>query len=260
MAGAAADIDWEEMRRLLLSPFGRIDPRREDGIALVLAIAVMAFLSAATATALYMATSSRTTATGSSAQQNAYALAQAGLNDAVAVLNGQLDPNGVVRDSHTDPRFDTTLLSSKTLNYPALGGSVTYSGVLTTGTDGSGGQTYTWTITSKGTVNQQNTSTPVTRKLTQQDAVVGDPGSWSRFYQDDNDPSHCLTLDTTAWVTNIATRGCLLLQNGATISGKVKVDVGTTVRIMGPLTTGGPRSPTAATGWTNSSNALTNNS
>ena len=248
------------MRRLLLSPFGRLDPRREDGIALVLAIAVMAFLSAATATALYMATSSRTTATSSNAQQDAYALAQAGLNDALSVLNGQLDTNGAVRAGGKDPRTVTNLLSAQTVSYPALGGSVTYSGALATAPDGSGGTTYTWNITSTGSIKRQNTSTPITRTLTQKAAVVGDPGSWSRFYQDDTSPNECLTLDTTAWVTNIASKGCLVLKNGATISGNVKVDVGTTVNIWGPLTTGGPRSPTAAAGWTNSSNALTNNS
>ena len=146
----------------------------------------------------------------------------------------------------------TNLLPQQTVSYPALGGSVKYSGTLVTGPDGSGGTTYTWNLTSTGSVNQQNSTTPITRTLTQKAAIVGDPGSWSRFYQDDADPNECLTLDTTAWVTNIATKGCLVLENGATISGNVKVDVGTTVNIWGPLTTSGvegrrPRPPAGRT-------------
>ena len=160
-----------------------MDPRREDGIALVLALAVLAFLSATTATALYVVTSSHSTANDSSAKQNAYALAQAGLNDSLAVLTGQLNADGSVRTGADNPATDQSLLTSRTVSYPSLGGTVTYSGTLNT-------STYVWTITSTGTVSQQDTSTPVTRTLTQQDTVSGidqgaSGGSWSRFYQDD---------------------------------------------------------------------------
>src|SRR5579862_7043175 len=83
----------------------RLNPRSEDGIALVLALAIMVFASATTATAIYVTTSSQTTSNSSTAQQNAYALAQAGLNDALATLNGQLDPtDGSIVTGGTDPR------------------------------------------------------------------------------------------------------------------------------------------------------------
>ena len=237
----------------------RQDMVREDGIALVLAIAVLAFLSAATATAIYMTTASHSTANNSSASQNAYALARAGLDDALGVLTGQIDTDGSIRDGATSP-IDPSLLSTpRSVSYASLGGTVTYSGSLNT-------TSYVWTITSTGSVKQQDTSTPVTRTLTQMATVVGlnqgaNGGSWSRFYQDDADPNDCLTLDATSWVTNIGTRGCLVLQNGATITGStVNVDVGTTVTINGVATNTGTKSPASATGWTSSSNVYSNNS
>jgi len=242
---------WLDLRRL--------DPRREDGIALVLAIAVLAFLSASTATAIYIATASHATANSSSAGQNAYALAQAGLNDALSVLTGQLDTDGSVRDGAKYPNDPTLLSGTHTSSYPSLGGTVSWSGTLDT-------NTYVWTVTSTGSVSQQDTSTKITRTLTQKDSVLGinqgaTGGSWSRFYQDDADPNDCLTLDATTWVTNLGTRGCLVLDNGGTIAGStVNVDVGTTVQINGVAADTGTKSPASATGWTSSSNVYTSNS
>ena len=244
--------------RGLLRLIGRL-AGREDGVTLIMAIAVLAFLSASTATALYVTTSSRSTANASSARQNAYALAQAGLNDALGILTGQLNTDGSLRTGATPPitatLFSSMPLASRTVSYPSLGGSVTYSGTLNT-------TTYVWTITSTGTVKLHDSSTPITRTLTQQDTVAGltsgaSGGSWSRFYQDDASASDCLTLDDTTFVTNVGTRGCLVLKDGATITGStINVDVGTTVSIQGTQTSTGAKSPTAATtGWTTPTNA-----
>jgi hypothetical protein len=224
---------------------------REDGVTLIMAIAVLAFLSLTAGTALYVTTTSHTTTNASTARQKAYALAQAGLSDALAILTGQLDTDGSVRSGASNPATVTTLLSSRTVTYSALGGSVTYSGVLNT-------TNFTWAVTSTGSVKQQDVSTPITRTLTQTDNVVGlnqgaDASSWSRFYQDDANASDCLTLDATTFVTNIGSRGCLVLKDSATITGStVNVDVGTTVSIQGTQTTTGTKSPSAASaGWTN---------
>lgn len=224
-----------------------------------MALAVLVFLAATSATAMYIATSSHSTTNGSTASQNAYALAQAGLNDGLAVLTGQLDSDGSVRDGATSP-IDSSLLSTpKTLSYPALGGTVTYSGALNT-------TSYVWTITSTGSVDQQDSSTPVTRTLTQLVTVKGlnqgaTGSSWSRFYQDDASPSDCLTIDDATFVTNIGSKGCLTLADGGTIVGStVNVDVGTNVYIEGTASSAGANSPSSASGWTNPTYAESANS
>ena len=58
----------------------RLDPRREDGVALIVALAVLVFFSVTTVTAVSMMQSTQSTASASSAQQNAYELAEAGIN------------------------------------------------------------------------------------------------------------------------------------------------------------------------------------
>ena len=234
-----------------------LDPRAEDGIALVLVLAIVAFFSATTVTAVMMANSTQNTASGSSGQQNAYALAEAGLSDALARLNGQLDGTGAIATGGTDPRT-ATLLPSTTLQFPAEHGSVTYSGTIDAN--------YIWTITSTGSV-KTSASTTSKRKLTQKVTVVGidagaDGSSWSRFYQD-SPTGACgtgaLTIDNETFVTNVATRGNLCLINGGAVTGaSTIVDAGGTVTITGPDTSG-LRSPSAGTGWTNPTNVYTDN-
>jgi Tfp pilus assembly protein PilX len=65
----------------------RLDPLAEDGIALVLALIMLAFFSAATVTAITMTTSTQSTSVGGNASQNALAIAEAGINQTEAKLN-----------------------------------------------------------------------------------------------------------------------------------------------------------------------------
>ena len=104
--------------------------------------------------------SSETTSNGSQAQQNAYALAQAGLNDALAILNGQLASDGSVATGGTDPRSASLFSSARTVQYPNLGGSVTYSGTIDT--DGRRGFSDAGaSATSSPLVRSRRTSAPV---------------------------------------------------------------------------------------------------
>jgi hypothetical protein len=219
-----------------------LDPRAEDGIALVLALAILAFFSATTATAVYMVTSAQGTSSRSASQQSAEALAEAGINDALAVLNGQLDSSGAVVDGGVSP-LTPTLLPSTTVGYPSLGGSVTYSGTIDAND--------VWTIVSTGQV----AGNPVQqRTLTQKATVVGltngaSESAWSRFYQDST--ASCLTVDDETFVTNVGTRGDLCLVNGGHIDGaSSNVDVGGNVYVDPPATD----PPGSASGWTSSSN------
>src|SRR5579862_503056 len=131
-----------------------LDPRSEDGLALVMALLILVFLSAATATAMTMATSSSATATQSTGQQAAYALAQAGINNAEAVLNSPSN----------NPASPTLLSTPVTNTYTNSAGVIgtgtsTWSGTFNAGTS-------TWTISSTSTVPNVAGGTPITRTLT----------------------------------------------------------------------------------------------
>jgi hypothetical protein len=175
--------------------------------------------------------------------QKAYGLAEAGVNNALSVL-----------ENAADPRI-STLLSQQTVNLE--GGSYTYSGTINA--------SYVWTITSTGQVRSVAGATAVRRTLHRSVSVIGinagaDGASWSRFYQDST--GSCLTIDNMTFVTNVATRGDLCIRNnGGIANADATVDVGGNVSIQGPNAASGPRSPTAATGtsWTSPTNAFSSN-
>jgi len=240
----------------------RLNLGAEDGIALVLALAILVFASASTATAIYMTSSSQTTSNGGQAGQNATALAKAGLNDALAVLQGQLDTDGSIKTGGTDPRSSSLFATPTTVQYPSLHGSVTYSGTIDSN--------YVWTITSTGTVSEQDNTNSITRTLHQKLNVLGindgaSGGSWSRFYQDST--TSCLTIqDSEVFVTNIGTRGNLCLVSGGNVqkpsaNQTVDVDVGGNITITGTATSTSATAPTtnmAGSGWTNANKAYAN--
>ena len=92
-----------------------------------MAIGVLGVLSVTGTTIIYYANSNARSAGYSKGNGLAYDLAEAGIAQALAVLQGSLTP------------MQSNILASKTVSYPTSGGSVTYSGTLS-GT--------TWTITS----------------------------------------------------------------------------------------------------------------
>jgi hypothetical protein len=233
----------------------------ERGIALVFAIVTTAALGAITTTVLlYSATSARTSSrTG--ADQQAYSLAEAGINTAIAKIYGA-----------TDPR-DTTILHAGTVADPAVvipqcpgsnnnetptcysTGSVTYSGTL----DKTQGNTWYWTIKSIGAVIVPGVST-VKRTLTRSLGVTGNNGtngsSWTRFYQDS--ASKCLTLDGVTVPTNFASRGNICLVNGAKVTGaQTNMNAGGNIYIDPPETEDPAANAPSSGGWTSPSNAYT---
>src|ERR1700758_5066399 len=70
-----------------------LDVRREDGIALVVALGVLLVLTVTTVTAVTMATGSQSTTDLSSAGQTAYENAEGGINNAEAMLNYDITNN-----------------------------------------------------------------------------------------------------------------------------------------------------------------------
>ena len=99
---------------------------REDGFALVAALGVSVVLGIVGATAVAYATTNAGTATRSRADQTAFALAEAGVNNAMSVLSNPsvnaLDPRALCPDA------STPLPCSTTSSYE--GGTVTWTGTL----------------------------------------------------------------------------------------------------------------------------------
>jgi len=231
----------------------------EDGIALVFAMLVSTALAIMTTSVLYFSAADARTSSRSSADQQAYSLAEAGINTAVAKIYGA-----------TDPRVTTILPSSPAVVVPKCPGSnpsevptcyttgsVTYSGTLATNL----GNTWYWTITSIGSVPVAGVAT-VVRKLTRTVGVTGNNGtsgsSWSRFYQDST--STCLTLNAITVPTNFASKGDICLINGATVTGtNTNIMAGGHIYIDPPFTAS-PGTASNNSGWTNSSYAKVNDS
>jgi len=216
--------------------------RAEDGLALVMVMGILFFFSIVTVTATTLATSTESTAAVSSGNQNSYALAETGINNALSVLE----------DVPTNDPQNANLLGSAaspiTTTTPT--GSVSWYGVYNE-------PTLTWTITSTSTVpspvgGRGALHTTLTRTVTLTANLNGD---WDRIYQDD--ASSCLTVpDGTNIPSNTTAHGDLCL-NGASITGSgTKVTVGGNV-ILTPAAQAGTNAADPAgtgAGWTNSQN------
>jgi Tfp pilus assembly protein PilX len=139
--------------------------RDERGIALVMAIGIMFVLAIALTTTIFFTSASVRHANRSNAGQKAYALAEAGVNNAVAVLN-------TAYSATPAPTFpgDATLLPARTTTYD--GGTVTWSGTLAGPLLGSASAPWKWEwrITSTGSV--QNPTGPATAPVTRTATAV----------------------------------------------------------------------------------------
>ena len=92
-----------------------------------MALGLLTVLTIAGTAVTYYATSNLTASTTNKARTTAFDLAEAGVNDAMAVLYNQLNTDGSIKSGGTSP-LTTTLLPSTTIQYAGLHGSVTYSG------------------------------------------------------------------------------------------------------------------------------------
>ena len=224
-----------------------------------MALGLLTVLTISGTAVTYYATTNLTDSGTHKARASAYDLAEAGINDAVATIENQLDANGALKTpgSWKKPTDPTLLSTPVTVPYTSLNGSVTYSGQLSIS-----GSNYIWRITSTGKVKNGNTGYQ-DKTLYKSVKVLGTNSaggsSWSRFYS--NDTVGCLTIDNETFVTNVATKGNLCLTDGGGITGaNTTVDVGGNVTIDGPDAVSGPRSPTAGTGWTSPTNVYSQNS
>lgn len=113
----------------------------EQGIALIMALGIMLILTIALTTIAFLTTHGTQDAQRTNAGQRATALAEAGVNNAVAVLNKNYPA--------ANPPGPSNLLPPTTTTYP--GGTVTWSGSLVQSPQNSGWP-YQWNITAVGDV------------------------------------------------------------------------------------------------------------
>jgi hypothetical protein len=206
--------------------------RCQHGFVLPLTLGISTVLAIVGTTAITYTTSGARTASRSTADQKAYALAEAGVNDAMAVLS--LPSNNAL---------DPYLLPATTVNYD--GGTVTYSGTL----DQSSG---TWAITATGLMRNPtgpNTS-PVRRTL---GVSVGvDPSysqplnnmAWNYIWAKATGSTCDMTIGQSVNVaTPLYVEGNLCLQNSATISSGPMVVKGSLTMSQKANGVGQPSSP-----------------
>jgi Tfp pilus assembly protein PilX len=180
--------------------------RDERGIALIVALGVLiVFTILVTGLATYTSTNARSVRFSES-QQLARSVAEAGVNDAIGVLN--LTSNNAL---------NTTLLPARTTSYE--GGTATWSGTLDQ-------STATWTITSTATVPNPSGAAPISKTITVKVAVTPtlsqtlNNQAWNYIYAFRTGNTCDMTLSNSVNVGSpLYVQGNLCMQNTATITG-----------------------------------------
>ena len=136
----------------------------ERGIALVMSIGIMFVLTITVSSVMVYTAASAGHANHSNAGQKAYALAEAGVNNAFAVLNSKYHP-GMTDAFPGNPAWLPAPTTPTTTPYDT--GTATWSGTLV-GPLVSSPWKWEWRITSTGTVQNPTgpAAAPVTRKAT----------------------------------------------------------------------------------------------
>lgn len=213
--------------------------RSELGMALPLAVLVMATTGALLVTVVEYSSSSGRTAQISKGRVSAQALAEAGIANALSVLNNAVDP----KTASLLPSNPKTVVQME-------GGTATYWGAYNS-------TTYLWTITSVGSVPNPTGGAPLTRTLTRAAQVHGlnsgaSVGAWNRMYHDNT--TTCLTIEDVTIPSPIASRGDMCLVGSGKVTGATTtVEVGDDVRMTQNTTMQVNRSAGAGAGtyWSN---------
>jgi len=234
--------------------------RRQDGISLVMAIGILGVLTISGTTLVYYSNTNARSAEFSQDNSSAYDLAEAGINEMVAVLS-KPENNALKGD----------LLPSTTRTYDA--GAVAWSGTLNQATQ-------TWALSSTGTIkNPTGATRDVTRTLTAKVPVVpsvaqplnnpawnymfstrtGNPcdqyvsnnvAGASRFYVNGN---LCLNNNANLSPTALVVHGNLDLENNASVGANTSMSTRTEASVggwcqYGPGTGGGSGGVGSCTG------------
>jgi hypothetical protein len=184
----------------------RLRPSDERGIALVMTMGTLLVTSVILVTVIQYSSSAGRGAHKSKADQTAYALAEAGVNNAMAVLANP-DNNAL----------NSTLLPSRTTAYE--GGSVTWSGSYNP-------FNARWTITSVSSVRNPTgpTASPVSRRIVAQVDVIPtlsqplNSSAWNYIYSRGTGNTCDMTLQQSVAINSpLLVQGNLCLQNSASL-------------------------------------------
>jgi hypothetical protein len=191
--------------------------RTETGLALPIAMGIMMVLAVALVAVIGFTSAGARHSDRSQAENDAFAVAEAGINVALSVLGNATNPTV------------STLLPSTTTSVE--GGTVTYSGTYAQPV---------WTITSTGRVTNPSSSDAadivrtLNQKVTVQPLVPGATApEWDRLFHNRTDV--CLTINTVTVPASVTSRGDLCLVGTARITNsRSKVEVGDDVTLAAP--------------------------
>ena len=199
------------MNRILPSLLRRL--RREDGMAMTVAVGALAALAAFGASSIAFSTQNYGQASRSKADMSAFALAEAGVNNAMAVLSNP-----------TNDPTNAGLLPGDSAAYE--GGTATWSGVFDVASS-------TWTITATGQMRNPTgpTAAPVRRTITARVPVT--PGGGQPTQQ----------LQNNSWNYVVATRtgnACDMTLSSSVVNGAPLYTFGNLCLGSNAQVTGGP--------------------
>lgn len=181
----------------------RLRLARQDGFALVAALGMSVVFGAVGTSVMVYSTSGAGHSARMKADQQAFALAEAALNDAYSVVYNASNPT----------MSDAVPTTTQTLE----GGTVTWSGTLDQ-------QTNVWTLSGIGTVRSPTHGSAITRtikgKVGLGTSTHGDSNNavWNFIYSDD--PNYCMSLANSTTVTvPLYVRGSLCMSNTSAFTG-----------------------------------------
>jgi hypothetical protein len=212
------------MRHWITLARERLDLRDERGIALVMAIGIMFVLTIALTTTIYFSSASARHANTSNAGQKAYALAEAGVNNAIAQIAVHY-PNPTTAGDPT---------------WGASPGPVTDS-IGTTSWSGLFDGVNTWTVTGIGAVKNPTGGADITRTVTAKIPVTLEPPPFTKYglFVDD-DPGGCTRLRGGNTITvPVYAKGCLDLSSNTSIEEPATFGPTTVSVNVGELQVGG---------------------
>ncbi len=222
--------------------------RDERGIALVLAMMVMLVLAIALTSIIYFTSANSRSASHSKADQNALALAEAGTNNALAVLENPANAVYLVYDP---------LDGSQPL-LPANWVSKSYDGGLAEWKGSYNSDTELWTITARGTVHNPTgpSAAPIVRTLTTTVQIHVPPTSdqaievWNWVYAAGvGNPCDVTFNNQGAMFSSVYVVGNLCLQNQANIQPPANLFVGKKLYNVQPQTGVGTKNTPVPTAY-----------
>jgi Tfp pilus assembly protein PilX len=205
----------------------------EDGIALVMALVYSIMLLGAGTTFVYFATTNQDSAAESNADQLAFQLGEAGLNEAIAVVMNASNPSQsstLPDNSAGHPAYVDTSTSSK--------GTVSYWGTYDSPTN-------VWTLYGKGGVKAPNATGTLYRTVSEKvrvgagGATLSGNAAWGYIFADNKDGG-CVTLSSSVHIdVSMFVTGNLCLDNSARIEAQASpVSVGGTLQITSSASLG----------------------